>query len=149
MITPAGVNAALPLENRTLLPELIEKYANEPQPAYAFMSELGLGLLDLTVLANAGANTAWNTPGEAEEWTAMVEADPGLHREVLAPPFTSEEAERLKTIQADLNAIADPALEKVILGQMSLADYDAEVDAMINAGALEMEEIYNAAEARI
>jgi putative aldouronate transport system substrate-binding protein len=145
----AGVSAALPLENRQILPEIVEKYANEPQPGYAFMSELGLGLLDLTVLANAGANRVWLTPGEAEEWTAMVKADPGLHREVLAPPFTSEEAERLKTIQADLNAIADPAIEKVILGQMSLADYDAEVQAMVNAGALEMEEIYNAAEARL
>jgi putative aldouronate transport system substrate-binding protein len=144
-----GVGAAMPLEDRQILPEIIEKYSSAPQPSYAFMSDLGLGLLDLTVLANSGANRIWNPAEEADEWTAMVEADPGLHPEVLAPPFTREEAERLKTILADLNAVVDPAIERVILGQMSLSEYEAQVQTMINMGAHEMEEIYNEAEARL
>jgi hypothetical protein len=147
--TRDGVNAAMPLEGRQLLPELIEKYASAPQPSYAFMSELGLGLLDLTVLANAGANNAWDTPGEADEWNALVAGDPGLHPEVLSPPFTKDEAERLKTIQADVNAIIDPAIERVILGQMSIADYDGEVQSIIAAGAQELQDIYNEAESRL
>jgi len=147
--TLPGVNKVMPNAYRELLPAIVEKYKNEPQPGYNFMSETGTGLLDLTVLACSGIGRVWEVPGQREAWIATAEADPGLHREVLMPPFDAAEIEQLKKLQTDVNNIMDPALEKVVLGQMTLADYDKEVAAAIKAGAQDIERIYNEAEARL
>jgi hypothetical protein len=147
--TLAGVEKAMPIEDRELLPEIVEQHKDTPQPVYDFMSKTGTGLLDLTVLAHAQMGRFWTVGGEIEEWVKTAENDPGLHREVLAPPFEKSEVEQLKTLQADANNILDPALEKVVLGQMTLDEYDKEVEAAIKAGAQDIEKIYNEAEARL
>jgi len=75
--------------------------------------------------------------------------DTGLHKPVLLPALTTEELERLKEPMTNVATIINPALDKVVLGQITLSDYDKAVEEAIKAGALEMEKIYNDAEARM
>ncbi len=78
----------------------------------------------------------------------MSEADPALHPEVFAPVFTAAERDKLKKIQTDVNAVIDPAIDKVVLGQATMADWDKAVQDAIKAGAQDWEKIFNDAEAR-
>jgi hypothetical protein len=48
-----------------------------------------------------------------------------------------------------VDTIMNPALEKVVLGQMSLTEFDQAVQDAIKAGAEELEAVYNEAEARM
>ena len=47
-----------------------------------------------------------------------------------------------------MSTIMNPALDKVVLGTMSMAEFDQAADA-IKAGAQILEDVYNEAEARM
>ena len=49
----------------------------------------------------------------------------------------------------DVDNILDPALDRFIVGTLSMDEFDNVMKQAIDAGALEIEEIYNAAEARL
>jgi len=147
--TLEGIGKAMPGEMREIVPGVFEKYAKTPDPYRKFQSDVGLGQLDWVMLYDQTVHYIWDEPGEADAWYELTAKDPGLHDTTFAPPFNADEAERLKDIQADVDAIVNPALERVVLGQMSLSEYDKAVQDMINAGAEEWERIYNEAEARL
>ena len=69
--------------------------------------------------------------------------------EVLVRPFIKEEIEKIKEPRARVDAMMVPAMEKFVLGQMTLSEYDEVVQDAIKAGAQDMETIYNEAEARM
>jgi len=147
--TREGVSEAMYPEMHELVPAVREKYGKTEDPFRKFQSEVGLGQLDWPMYHDQAIHYLWDEPGEMDAWYRTTATDPGLHEEVLLPPFKKEEAERIKEIRADVDAIADPALDKVVLGLMSLSEYDNAVQEMIQAGAEDLEKIYNEAEARL
>ena len=88
-------------------------------------------------------------PPEVSDWYAQVQADPNMHLPVLPPPFNEAERERLKRLITDVDNILNPALDGFIVGTVSLDEFDNVMQQAIDAGAEEIEEIYNAAEARL
>jgi len=149
--TVAGLEKAIPKDGKELPKEIFDAYAKKTDPYRAFQSDTGTGLLDFSMLTDSAVEYLWDQPGEANEWYALTDkevADGVLHMPALAPAFTATESDRLKKLYTDINAIVNPAIEKTILGQMSMADYAKEVDKAKKAGAEELEKIYNEAEAR-
>jgi len=146
--TIAGIDKAMDKSQRELLPEVYEEFAEKPD-FRAYQSATGTGQLDFCLLADKAVTYSWDPPGEVDLWYEQNASDPGLHVEVLPPPPTAEELERIKDIQTNVDSILDPAYDKVIIGQMSLDEYDQAVKQAIEAGAEELETIYNAAEARL
>jgi len=146
--TTENLEALFAPGSRVLTDEIIAQYAEKADPFRSYQSEIGAGQLDFAVLWDDHVIYTWDDPGESDAWYTMSRSDPSLHAEVLAPSFTGEETERLKQIQTDVNAILDPMIDKVVIGQATLDEYDAAVQSAIAAGAQELEEIYNAAEAR-
>jgi ABC-type glycerol-3-phosphate transport system substrate-binding protein len=134
--------------SRVLKPEIVEKYKTKADPFRSYQSDTGTGQLDFGFLWDDAVIYTWDAPGEADAWYAMSSSDKGLHPEIMAPSFTKEETDKLKKIQTDVNAILDPAIDKVVIGQATLADYDKAVQDAIKAGAQDLEKIYNEAEAR-
>ena len=63
--------------------------------------------------------------------------------------FNEEERERLKRLITDVDNILDPALDGFFVGTRSMDEFDSVMQQAIEAGAEEIEEIYNAAEARL
>lgn len=146
--TTANLEAIFAPGSRVLNDDVIANYRGKSDPFRSYQSEIGAGQLDFAVLWDDHVIYTWDDPGESDAWYTMSRNDPSLHGELLAPSFTGEETERLRQIQTDVNAILDPMIDKVVIGQATLADYDAAVQSAIAAGAQELEEIYNAAEAR-
>ena len=149
MITrPANLQKLFAPGSRALKPEIVEKYKTKSDPFRSYQSDTGTGQLDFGVLWDDDVIYTWDAPGEADAWYAMSSSDKGLHPEVMLPSFTAEESEKLKKIQTDVNAIMDPAIDKVVIGQATMADWDKAVQDCIKAGAQDLEKIYNEAEAR-
>lgn len=63
------------------------------------------------------------------------------------PPFTVEQAERLTQIKQELTDYGNTVINQIIMGIQPLEAFDDMVQYFIDNGALEMEEIYNTAEA--
>lgn len=111
---------------------------------------LGTGLGNLCILIDGTVLLYEDPPDKLfDEIAALTASDPGLHAELIVPPFTKDESERIREIQTNIDTIVNPALDKVVLGTMSMAEYDTAVEAIIKAGAPELEDIYNEAEARV
>ena len=83
------------------------------------------------------------------DWYAQVNSDPNMHLPVLPPAFNEEERERLKRLITDVDNILNPALDGFIVGTLPMDEFDAVMEQAIAAGAEEIEEIYNTAEARL
>lgn len=146
--TQAGLNKIWTPGSRTLKPEIIEKYKTKADPFRSYQGDIGVGQLDFAILWDDQVIYTWDAPGEADDWYKMSSSDKGLHPEVMVPSFTGEESEKLKKITTDVNAVIDPAIDKFVLGQSTMADWDKAVADARKAGAEEWEKIYNEAEAR-
>ena len=146
--TTEGIGKAMPPGSRELLPEVYERYADKADPYRTFQADVGLGMQTWCILWDETLIYLWDPPGETDAWYELTANDPALHLQTMSPPFTSEEAERLKELRTDMDTTLTPAYDMVVLGQMSLSDWDRAVDRA-RAGAQEMEAIYNEAEARL
>jgi putative aldouronate transport system substrate-binding protein len=146
--SPAGITKVMDPAARELLPAIKDKYAKSAQPYFAFQSDIGAGLADLTIQTDFTVTTAWDPPQMGSLYQVMA-ADPGLRKETIAPAFTADENAKIKQYKANIDTILDPAIEKVVLGQLTLSDYDKAVQNAIKAGAQDVEKIYQDAEARM
>ena len=147
--TIAGLWKAMDPTKKEIVPEVHKRFGEMTDPFRSYQSETGTGLLDFNVLTDSTMEYPWDPPGETDEWYELTGSDPGLHSPFLEPAFTAEERERIKGVTTNVDAILDPAYDKVIIGQMSLDEYDQAIKQAIGAGAEELETIYNAAEARL
>ncbi len=147
--TVQGINSVLSRDNKEIIPEIWQYYAEKTDPFRTYQSDQGVGLLDFVVLTDSGMEYPWDPPGATDSWYELTGSDPGLHLRFIAPPLTDDEATTIKDIQTNVENILTPAFDKVIIGRMTEAEYRAEVEKAIDAGALKIEEIYNAAEARL
>ena len=153
--TPQGLGEALPPEDKLIPEGVYAEYAEKPDSYRAWQTDAGTGMLDLVMFKDCVVHHLWEAPvGHAKEvWdTIASEIEKGIivpqEAVFLDPPFTVEEVERRKEIVADVETILMPAYDKVILGDMSLAEYDQAVEQAKKAGAEELENIYNEAWAR-
>lgn len=144
--TRAGLGKAQDPKCRDFKPEVLAKYKDSGQRK----SDHGVGLGDIIVLIDGAVLPYWE-PQDSDilKNIEVVGNDPAMHPELLVPPFTKDEIQKLKDPQAAVDAIMNPALDKVVLGQMSLSEYDKAVQDAIKAGAQDLEKIYNEAEARM
>lgn len=144
--TRDGLGKALDPMCREFTEAVLAKYKDEGTRNI----DHGVGLDHLNVLTDGGTLRFFQPADDTiERITKLTESDPGLHQEVLIPPFTQDEINRLKEPQANVDAIMNPALDKVVLGTMSMAEFDQAVADAIKAGAQILEDVYNEAEARM
>ena len=147
-----GLSKAMDPAKKQMVPAIYEKYKAKSDPVFAFRGELGVGQLDFTVAFDSWPTYAWDAPGEGDAWydlSIKESKEKILRGRALQPPFTPAESERIKKLLTDVDTVTVPAFDKVILGQMTLAEYDKVIADAKKAGAEELEKIYNDAEARV
>jgi len=141
-------------------PQFIADYVNkfkdaQPSPYYAVYSDLGITKLNFSLWA---CNTMTQFQIEKltgtwsdlyDEYWTIVGNDKAYVEPVMDPPLTAEEAERVKDILASLNTMLEQEYDKFIIGVKDISEYDAVIDKAIEMGALELEQIYNDALARL
>lgn len=131
-------------------PELINQFKDKAEPAWALLTYLGTGFqgfgpyADQTVFQDVSEQmTAWGN-------FVKEQADQGLIQPTkLQPPFTPEEAEKLKQITPKVETLISQNMDKFIMGDRPLSDYDKFVKELADAGAKELEVIYNTAYDRV
>ncbi|GBF75100.1 hypothetical protein PA598K_03483 [Paenibacillus sp. 598K] len=123
-------------------PEVLEQYKDAADPARVMMSEIGAGLLALAVRVDEGP-TKQMAPPDLVRWGEELVADPGaVIVPGLAPSFTEEENERIKDYTTKLSVLEQDVV-KFIIGTKPLEEFDAWAAAMSEAGAEQLEQIYN------
>ncbi|TLS54297.1 extracellular solute-binding protein [Paenibacillus antri] len=127
-----------------IMQSVIDKYSASGDPVRTMMSEIGLGLLALSVRVDEGPMVQGSSP-DLVRWGDELAADPGAYyAPSLAPVFTEDETERLKDISSKLSILTEDVV-KFIIGTKPLSDFDAWAKQLTDAGADEMEAIYNEA----
>ena len=88
-------------------------------------------------------------PAHQEAWYKTIENDPAFAYPINTPPFNEEEREVLNNISTNLSTIVKEMFANLIMGLDSFDNYDSYVQRLLEAGAEQMEDIYNAAQDRI
>jgi putative aldouronate transport system substrate-binding protein len=128
----------------------LAKFKDKPDPYRAMGSALGLNNLGL------GINLEDHpiipvSPKEAIIWSDknLKDLSSGIvFRQTFDPAFTQEEREKLKKLRTQLDSYMTQTLDKFIITDGALNEWDAFVKQCIDKGAKEMETIYNTAAAR-
>ena len=86
---------------------------------------------------------------DAEQMYAIIEADDSLDERNPRPPLTGDEIRRVTPIQARLDTLSEEWIDRFIIGDIPLSRFPEFQRLAREAGVAELEEIYNAAEARV
>lgn len=142
-----------------LLNSIMDEFLNENSPSYAIQSALGIGYASFTPYVDAGAefqmkmytNQEGSMPGLTRYIDAYnnIENDPNMRELVLDPPFTAEEVQRINELVSVLQNLFMPEYDKYITGITPMSEYNALIERARAAGAEELENIYNTANARL
>ncbi|MEC0265296.1 extracellular solute-binding protein [Paenibacillus anseongense] len=131
---------------------VVNKYKDrQPSAFYALQSEYGTGYLGLGLNNDDHAGLPFNT----KEWVDWNnKASKGLAagenvQFVNDPPFTKEEREKLKQIRTQLDAYLAQNMDKFIVTDGALKDWDNFVKQLKSKGADDIVKIYNDALARV
>lgn len=119
---------------------------------YDIQAKYGLGLLDISPYNDTGAQSqmeAYLMDDEAkasyEATKEMINNDSGLRAPVMEPPLTAEQTERYKALKTRVEDMVYQEIDKYITGEAPIDNYDEVIKAAREAGAAEMEDIYNTA----
>jgi len=137
-----------------ILDAVLEKYKNAKtnSPSYEIQSALGVGYLSFAPYIDQGAGyqmTLYMQEGAKRDayialWSS-IENDPGMREPVINPPISSADAARVKTLQSAVENILMQEWDKYIMGLEPIANYDKVIQKARDAGAAEIEAIYNKA----
>jgi putative aldouronate transport system substrate-binding protein len=131
---------------------LVNKYKDrQPSAIYALQSEYGTGYLGLALNNDDHAGLPFNSK-EWLDWNtkASKALDAGENVQfVNDPPFTKEEREKLKQIRTQLDAHLAQNMDKFIVTDGALNDWDNFVKQLKAKGADDIVKIYNDALARV
>ena len=112
-----------------------------------FMNEVGTGAYSAFTPYIDMRLYRMNWPEYQINWYLEMEASGNWDDPKVVAPFNADEREQITNLTADLNTIVHAAIDKVILGDMSLAEWD-ELVAQIKPDGMLLEELHNAAEQR-
>ena len=112
-----------------------------------FMNEVGTGAYSAFSPYIDMRLYRMNWPEYQIGWYLDMEASGHWDDPKVVAPFDAAEREEVTNITAELDTLVHAAIDKVILGDMSLAEWD-ELVQRIMPDALRLEEIHNAAEQR-
>lgn len=125
--------------------KLVEEFKTKSDPTRAIQSFLGTGYLAFNTYSDETFFFIMS-PKIMTTWNDFIkkEFDEGLlQTPKLDPQFTPEEAEKLKQLRTKVGTIVEQNMDKFIMGGRSLGDYDKFVKELMDAGAEEIEKIYN------
>ncbi|MFD0959057.1 extracellular solute-binding protein [Paenibacillus chungangensis] len=131
--------------------DVYNKYKDEQSPYYSLASALGLGYLGFGLYEDNRMGMTWQTE-ESIRWddkAAKAEQAGENIRFVSDPPFTMEERERLKQLRSQLDAYLTQNMDKFIMIEGSMKDWEGFVAELKKKGSDELVSIYNAALDRV
>lgn len=132
-----------------LLPSVVEEYAQQNDPFRSFTAQNALGNAMLVLYLDDRPALNWMSDVAIDSFDYWRTAPVMDFERVVPPPFTKAEAERITDIEANLGNIVTPQIENFIIGEKPLGEWDSYVESAIQAGAQDLEDLYNEAEQRM
>ncbi|MCU6794162.1 extracellular solute-binding protein [Paenibacillus sp. WQ 127069] len=129
----------------------LNKFKDKPDPYRAMASALGLGYLGMGLYADDNPSIA-SQPKEFLEWgdkNLKALTDGLAFRQSFDPPFNKDEREKLKQLRTQLDAFMTQNMDKYIMTDGALNDWDNFIKQCKDKGASDIEKIYNDALARV
>ena len=126
----------------------VEARAGDSDPWRSHMSYMASGLLMLGHWVDQSNIYSFIPEATTNMWLS-IESDPALDERIYQPPLTPEEIRVATPLRSRLDTIHDEWTARFITGEASLSQFDEYRQIMLDAGVEELEDIYNAAEARI
>lgn len=141
-------------------PHFIEEYINNVDDTgfqskyYAVYTELGITKLNFSLWCTNTKTTFeiqritgdWNDV--VEEYWQIIEADDAYVDPYIMPALTLEESERVTDLLTSLTTMLEQEYNKYIMGIEPIENWDNVIQRAEELGAREIEDIYNAADAR-
>lgn len=135
----------------TIKQEIVDRHTNDPDPFAGIQGELGVGYLSFAKYIDEYTYTQVTDPSfiemgkQVDQYTAdqLIDFQPNW------PPFTTEEAEKVKELELKLSNVFNQEIDKFITGKRSLEDWSKLVDQLKGQGVQELEELFNTAYARV
>jgi putative aldouronate transport system substrate-binding protein len=150
-ITNFGVlNKHYTVENGVpkVLDSVMQEYKDKQDPFRAMQSALGTGLLSFATYVDERPQVAVSPP-ELVKWSELFSKDPGHYVKPLDPPFDKKETDQLKKLSTQVDTLVEQEMDNFIMGVKPLSQYDDFAKQLREKGATEIENIYNAALARL
>lgn len=125
--------------------EIVDENANASDVFSAIQGQLGLGLQGLATYVDEYTYKQVSDPifleqgDKIDQWTQ----DGTVTYAPLYPSLSEEDNDRATTLQANLNNVFDQEIDKFIIGQRSMDEWDDFVATLESQGASELAEIYN------
>ena len=126
---------------------VVDKYKTQTDPLRAFYGDIGGAKLGLARYIDERASEAFYDK-EVMGWYDIWAKWDFMDEMVINPSFTAAENEKLKEYKTKVKTILDAEYDKFIMGTRPISEFAAVQQQIIDAGALKIEEIYNAAAAR-
>lgn len=131
--------------------EIVDRHKNDPDPFAGIQGELGVGYLSFAKYIDEYTYTQVTDPSfiemgkQVDQYTSdhLIDFQPNW------PPFTTEEAEKVKELELKLSNVFDQEIDKFITGKRPLQDWSKLVEQLKGQGVQELEEVFNAAYARV
>ncbi len=135
-------------DNYTLKEEVINQYMTQTDPLRAFYGSIGGGKLGLARYIDERAQDAFFDE-QTKSWYNTWSTWNFMDEMVIDPPFTAEEAETLKDMRTNITTILAAEYDNFIIGTRPTSEWKQVQQQISEAGALEMEQIYADALARV
>ncbi|MGI6256252.1 MAG: hypothetical protein ACOYJZ_11610 [Acutalibacter sp.] len=125
--------------------EIVDENANASDVFSAIQDQLGLGLQGLATYVEEYTYKQVSDPifpeqgDKIDQWTQ----DGTVTYASLYPSLSEQDNDRATTLQANLNNVFDQEIDKFIIGQCSMDEWDDFVATLESQGASELAEIYN------
>ncbi|MDR1531735.1 MAG: extracellular solute-binding protein [Clostridiales bacterium] len=132
----------------TLDPGIVAEFQTQTDPLRAFYGSIGAGKLGLARYIDERAQDAF-FDAETKAWYETWSTWTFMGEMVIDPPLTEAENEQAKDIRTAVNTILESEYDKFITGSRPISEFAQVRQQIIDAGALTLEEIYNAALARV
>lgn len=131
--------------NPMIKQEIVDANSDASDVFTAIQGELGLGLQGLATYVDEYTYHQVSDPiflEQAEKIDQYTE-DGSIVYAPLYPSLSQEDNERATSLQANLNNVFDQEIDKFIIGQRSMDEWDDFVATLESQGASELAEIYN------
>lgn len=130
----------------------LNKFKDKPDPFRTMQSALGTGYLGLSLHVDDHPGLSFPTPQDTIDWNEAVLKelkDGTAFRQYFDPPFNKEEREKLKQIRTQLDSYLAQTMDKFIITEGALNDWNSFIQQAKAKGADDLVNIYNAALARV
>lgn len=129
---------------------ILEQHKSKQDIYTSVQSALGVGLLGFAVHVDESTLAQISDPLILQMAESIdSHTGKGIDYILSNPPFSKEEADKLKRIETQVNTMFLQEVDKFIMGTRSLDEYDSFRNQLNEQGALELEQIYNAALSRV